>query len=861
MMGFTSAALWLLVTIDTALAANPRPYPLADSYLQTTSFLDHSSYIQDLDDHQWYLDNIPFIDVPDHNIQEVYYYRASVIKRHLKWAHEGHGWVETEFIHPVSWASKFQTIPDSAGHHVVELRWLRDPNYAKNLIEEYTRGGVEQLSGITYTHYMHQAILEHAQATGDVPFLLSQLDGLIAMYNLWNITVDSTTGLYHRNPLQDAQEYSLPGYLTGGPGGGPMQEWNDFGLSPSQGGGNDYTLIWLGPETYRPDHNAYMVAGARAISTIASMADKASLAETWSSYAEGLYNRMTQQLYSSELNFWIDVVQGTNLRCEGRELIGYFPYRFDIGTNTSQIQGLEAGLDTEHFLTEFGPTTLEQTNPYYTSLKNSTYCCMWQGQSWPFSTSVYLGTLARIARNNLSSIITSELFNKEMKKYTLTNYKDGVPYTAESHYPTIDEWSGDTANHSENYLHSTYFDNVFTNLFGIVPTFGDTLVLQPLVPRDWSYFAIENLPYHGSLLSFVWDQDGTHYSGKGSQAGFSIYSNGTLFHHQSTLGPVNVSLPFKTTTAAQQLAAQPEYQNILANPNSPYNLPTVTTGWCLSLNGDICNYPAWKMNDGLLWYDTTPDNRWTNNQSETPYATLAITLPRARKISSVSLAIFADVERGGVVDCPAGVKVVDGRTKKTVAFQNPWTDCVGNALNTISFAAPTEDDSSNVTTPDSGYTIETDNLLVTISDKLQYTTAVTEIQIWVPPLTGPRYEAEDGVIGTFIGSYEGKATGLNGTIQDGGVSLGSGGWIEIADVRRQPSGDSPLGSAGSATMEIVGGGSGTVEVGLNWLKNQTVTFSGKGSTTLNVELLLGGNVVTIFQTGGTPWIDAVVVGA
>jgi len=303
-------------------------------------------------------------------------------------------------------------------------------------------------------------------------------------------------------------------------------------------------------------------------------------------------------MYSDELNFWIDVVEDTNLRCEGRELIGYYPYRFDVGTNETMSQGLEAVTTTEHFLTEFGPTTLEQTNPYFTALKNTTYCCQWNGQSWPFSTSVYLGTLARIARNGLSSVITPALFNQEMTKYTLTNYKDGVPFTAESHYPTINEWyvcscnavvletranarnrSGDTTNHSENYLHSTYLDNVFTNLFGIVPTFGDTLVLQPLVPTNWSYFAIENLPYHGSLLSFVWDQDGTHY-GSGSysnssvQAGFSIYSNGTLFHNQKTLCAVNVTLPFNTTTAAQALAAQPEWQNIMANPNCEFDVAT-----------------------------------------------------------------------------------------------------------------------------------------------------------------------------------------------------------------------------------------------------------------------------------------------
>ena len=91
-------------------STNPKPYPPSDSHLKATNILDHESYLAGLDDHQWYLDNIPFVDLPDKSMQDVYYYRTSVIKRHIKWAHEGHGWVVTEFIHPVSWASKLQVI-------------------------------------------------------------------------------------------------------------------------------------------------------------------------------------------------------------------------------------------------------------------------------------------------------------------------------------------------------------------------------------------------------------------------------------------------------------------------------------------------------------------------------------------------------------------------------------------------------------------------------------------------------------------------------------------------------------------------------------------------------------------------------
>lgn len=97
---------FLLFFILQCNADDPlRPFPLPDAHLSTTSILNHSQYVQNFDDPQWYLDNIPFVDFPDQSITDVYYYRTSVIKRHLKFAHEGHGWSFTEFIHPVSWGS------------------------------------------------------------------------------------------------------------------------------------------------------------------------------------------------------------------------------------------------------------------------------------------------------------------------------------------------------------------------------------------------------------------------------------------------------------------------------------------------------------------------------------------------------------------------------------------------------------------------------------------------------------------------------------------------------------------------------------------------------------------------------------
>ena len=610
---------------------------------------------------------------------------------------------------------------------------------------------------------------------------------------------------------------------------------------------NNYAVIDVGPETYRPNFNAYMVAGARAIANVAQIASNTSLSSTWNGYAATLYQTMQQMLYDDDLNFWIDVVEGTNLQIRGRELIGYFPFRFDVGTDSQNIRGLETGLDTEHFLTTYGPTTLEQTNPYFTALKNLTYCFLWQGQSWPFSTSVYLGTLARIARTNSSSIITPSFFQQAMTTYTLTNYKEGVPFTAEAHYPTIDAWSGDTTNHSEHYFHSTYLDNVFTNLLGIIPTLDDRLEMRPLIPSNWTHFLVEDLPYHGTLFTVVWDQTGTHYITFNHSAGLSIYSAGSFVYNQATLSAFNLTLPSSNPSSATTV---PSYVNILSNPNAPYGLPSITTDVTFSTNGDTTYDNAFKMINGLLWYDVIPDDFWTNNQSTTPYNTISITLPRPRQFSSLSLAILDDTASGGVLACPYSIQI--STNSSILATRSPWTGCTPNDLNTISF------DNGSVTT---------DSFNITVFSNIYRAIAISEIQIWVPANTGPVYEAEDGLLGTLIGSFEGRKTGMNASIINGGVSLvgdAESSWVEVADVR------SGLGrggaDAGVRNVTFTGYGD-TAIVGMNFLSNQTLQFGGGSSSapqnvTLEMPFLYGGNVVTVFGggNGSMTWIDAFVVG-
>jgi hypothetical protein len=53
---------------------------------------------------------------------------------------------------------------------------------------------------------------------------------------------------------------------------------------------------------------------------------------------------------------------------------------------------------------------------------------------------------------------------------------------------------------------------LITGLLGLRPRSDDRVVIHPLLPAGaWSYFAVDGLPYHGHLLTILWDSTGKRY--------------------------------------------------------------------------------------------------------------------------------------------------------------------------------------------------------------------------------------------------------------------------------------------------------------------------------------------------------------
>lgn len=102
-------------------------------------------------------------------------------------------------------------------------------------------------------------------------------------------------------------------------------------------------------------------------------------------------------------------------------------------------------------------------------------------------------------------------------------------------------------NRGRYYNHSGFADLVITGLIGIRPTASDEVILRPLVPPDrWNYFALDALPYHGHLLTVLYDRDGSRYH-RGS--GLQLYCDGILVAHAARIRTLHAIVSGATTSA------------------------------------------------------------------------------------------------------------------------------------------------------------------------------------------------------------------------------------------------------------------------------------------------------------------------
>ena len=612
-------------------------------------------------DRDWFAARIPVFESPDSAIDATYYYRWELVTKHLTYGSPASGYTFTEFIDRPFWSGAFGAISCPLGHQFAELRWLNDPD----IVRQFTRYWFETPGAQprSYSNWYASAMWRLYEVTRDsallhhvLPYMKQQHAGWIAEH--W----DDGQQMFRWDGLHDGMERNINSRQT-----------------------DD---IDEGAEGYRPTLNSYLYGDERAIARASALFGDSATSREFDARADALRARVLDALWDERRTFFLhrfahDEKEGVRALSRtyetgryagdvhGRELIGYVPWQFDLPPDG---KGYERAwrflMDSAYFLAPYGPTTVERHDPqFYISPR----CCWWSGNSWPYATTQTLDAMANLLNDYRQDVVNATDWMRVFGIYTRTQRKDRHPYIAEAANPDNGSWAGhDTPYHSEHYFHSAYIDLVVTGIAGLRPRADDSVVVNPLAPPTWRYFALDDVAYHGHRLTILWDRDGTRYH---RGAGLTILADGRVLARTTRLGRLAAYL-------------------------SPGTAPNDSTGLVnLAVNnghaafpwtGVSYAYPANPPNylvDGNYWYHVEPPNRWTTIGSPNARDTITVELGATRRIARVELYVLDD-GAAGPVRAPARYTIELWRDGRWTAIPSPRRDParpIGHRANTLSF--------------------------------------------------------------------------------------------------------------------------------------------------------------------------------
>ena len=200
---------------------------------------------------------------------------------------------------------------------------------------------------------------------------------------------------------------------------------------------------------------------------------------------------------------------------------------------------------------EYGSTTAERRSPRFRFASSDQ--CTWNGPSWPYATTETLLALAEFEDGPPQKYMDKDDYFKLFSRYVLAQHlklANGhvIDWIDEDLDADTDEWIAKDMLIAKNkqvgrgnyYNHSGFADPLITGLIGLRPRSDNKLELRPLLPAGkWRFFALDGLPYHGHLLTILWDADGKRY---GRGAGMQLMVDGKRVAQRKDLGELNAIL-------------------------------------------------------------------------------------------------------------------------------------------------------------------------------------------------------------------------------------------------------------------------------------------------------------------------------
>jgi hypothetical protein len=447
----------------------------------------------------WMKKNVPLFECPQQNIEEMFYYRWWTLRKHIEKTPVGYAF--TEFLVSRTYADKYNLISSALGHHIYEARWLRDSKYLNDDIHIWYRGneGKPMRKLRSFSSWTCDALYNKYLVDGDKNFLLDMYPDLQADYAAWEGDHHLTSGLYWQGDVQDGMEETISG-----------------------GRKKKYA---------RPTINSYMFGNAQALAAIATLKGDKAAEKSYLLKADTLKQLVQTQLWNKDSLFF-ETLREPGKLAQAREAVGFLPWYFNL---PDKGKGFEVAwkqlTDVRGFSAPFGLTTAERRHPQFRT--HGVGKCEWDGAVWPFATSQTLTALANAKNNYDANVVSDSVYFALINQYVESMHYRGRPYVGEYLDEVTGYWLKGDQERSRYYNHSTFNDLIITGLVGLRPRADETIEINPLIPaKQWDWFCLDNVPYHGKTLTIVWDKTGGKYNlGKG----LMLFVNGDKVASRPTL--------------------------------------------------------------------------------------------------------------------------------------------------------------------------------------------------------------------------------------------------------------------------------------------------------------------------------------
>jgi hypothetical protein len=437
----------------------------------------------------WMQQNIPLFECPQQNFEELFYYRWWTLRKHIKKTEQGYAF--TEFLVQRSYADKYNLIASALGHHIYEARWLHNQNYLNDYIHIWYRGndGKAMKRLRFYSSWNIDALYNRYKVNNDKNFIIDLLPDLKEDYKAWENDKKLSSGLFWQYDVRDAMEETISG---------GRKEKNA-----------------------RPSINSYMYGNAKALSAIATLSGKNEDAQLYAVKADSIKQLSQNKLWNNNVQFFEVLKEKGDTLSNAKEEIGFIPWYFNMPDSNYNIAWKQL-MDTKTFNAPLGITTADRSHPQFRTHGVGT--CEWDGAVWPFATSQTLTAMANVLNNYHQSYVNDSDYFKQLQTYAESQYWRGRPFIGEYLDEKTGYWLMGEVERSRYYNHSTFNDLIITGLVGLRPRTDDIIEVNPLVPQNkWAWFCLDNVLYHGKIITIIWDKDGLKYKrGKG----LSVWVNG-----------------------------------------------------------------------------------------------------------------------------------------------------------------------------------------------------------------------------------------------------------------------------------------------------------------------------------------------